>query len=488
MNSIPESGITVKKKENFSEWYQQVITKGKFIEFYDVSGCYILLPNSYSIWENTSKFLDIEFKKRDVKNVYFPLFVTKKNLEKEASHIQGFKAEVAWVTRSGTSELIEPIAIRPTSESIIYSKLTNIIQSYQDLPVKFNQWCNVVRWEFKDPTPFIRSREFLWNEGHSCFASQLEAETEVLDIINLYKTTYQDMLAVPTIIGRKTEKEKFAGADSTYTVETYISESCKAVQAATAHSLGQNFSKMFDIYYQDKDKEKKYVWQTSWGFTTRSLGIMLMTHGDDVGAIIPPNVADIQIAIIPIIFKGSPDAVYNYVEKIVGVLKKENFRVHVDKRDHSPGWKFNYWERLGVPLRIEVGPKDLQKNVVTVCRRHDQTKKVVSYEEDDKLRESIKIELDTIQRELYDRAVHKLQDSLTRPENWSDFVKNIECKMCLILWCGLTECEDDIKNETGAKSLCVPLEEKYQIPINEYSTCLKCNKRAKTTCLFGRSY
>lgn len=485
MNNTPESGITVKKNNNFSEWYQQILTKGKLIEYYDVSGCYILLPNSYNIWENIMSYLDIQFKNKDVKNVYFPLFVTKNNLEKEANHISGFKAEVAWITKSGNSNLSEPIAIRPTSESIIYATLPNLIQSYSDLPLKFNQWCNVVRWEFKDPTPFIRSREFLWNEGHSSFVSREDAQKDAIDMIKLYKQTYFELLAVPTILGQKTEKEKFAGADSTYTIETFIPEVGKAVQAATSHMLGQNFSKMFNIQFQDENASKQYVWQTSWGFTTRSIGIMLMYHSDNLGAVIPPKVANIQIVIIPIIIKES-ESVIEYSTTIANKLKHK-FRIHVDNRNYKPGWKYNYWERHGVPLRIEIGPKDVKNNVITICRRNDQVKKVIDINE--KLENLIENELDIIHTELYNLAINKLHNCLTKPNTWSEFVNNINNKkMCSILWCGQEECEDVIKNETKAKSLCQPLEKYYQLQINEYSTCLKCDKKAIATCIFGKSY
>jgi prolyl-tRNA synthetase len=486
MDKTPELGITVKKQQDFSSWYQQILTKGKFIDYYDVSGCYILLPNSYSIWENITKYLDEQFKSRGVKNAYFPLFVTKKNLEREASHIDGFQAEVAWVTKSGGKDLHEPIAIRPTSETIIYSQLPNMIRSYHDLPLKLNQWCNVVRWEFKDPTPFIRSREFLWNEGHSCFATQQEAQEEVLDIITLYKQTYRTQLCLPVIMGKKTNSEKFAGADDTYTVETFVPDSGKAIQAATAHCLGQNFSRMFDIEYYNDQKSKSHVWQTSWGFTTRSLGIMFMVHGDDMGAVVPSNLADIQVIVIPIFKKDTEDTVKHYVSRIKSRLEVK-FRTFIDYREYSPGWKFNYSERMGIPIRLEIGPKDVEKNTVVLVTRHNLKKKTIAY--DSNFNETIKQELEAMNTELFNSAQEKLDKSIARPNTWEEFTEAIENKkICLALWCGDAGCEEKIKVETGAKSLCMPIEKEYQILINELSCCVKCGAPTKISCLFGRSY
>lgn len=485
-SKIHLEGITVKKTENFSEWYRQLITKAKLIEYYDVSGCYVILPNAYTIWEHVMIFLDQEFKRRGVRNAYFPLFITQKNLNREQTHIADFTPEVAWVTKSGQSELEEPIAVRPTSECAIYSVLPNIIRSYHDLPMKLNQWCNVVRWEFKSATPFIRSREFLWNEGHSAFATQKEAEEEVQDIIHLYQQTYKEVLCVPTILGRKTEKEKFAGADSTYTVEAYIPEVGRGVQGCTAHCLGQNFSKMFEIKFDDRDRETKLVYQNSWGFTTRSIGVTVMTHGDDKGMIYPPKIAPIQIVIVPIWNKTNQNEVKLYGQQVVVALEHYH-RVHYDLSDDTPGAKYNRWELIGVPIRVEIGPRDMRKGVVTCCRRDTGEKMEIKFDEN--LNKNLWSIMEQISENLYQMASERLNSSVSKPENWNEFKECLENKkICLIPWCGTTNCEEQIKEETTAKSLCLPMEKVYQLDIKEESVCCHCSMKATSSCLFAKSY
>jgi len=479
-----EQSITVKKSEDFADWYKQILTKGKFIEYYDISGCYVLLPNSYSIWENIQQFLDKEFKKMGIKNAYFPLFISEKNLTKEKNHIEGFTPEVAWVTHAGNNKLDERIAVRPTSECAIYPIFSKLIRSYNDLPLKMNQWCSVVRWEFTDCTPFLRSREFLWQEIHNCYQTEPETMSEVLKVLDLYKKTYNEVLAVPVIRGRKTENEKFAGADSTYTIETYIPVTGKGVQAATSHSLGQNFAKMFDITYQDTDTVQKPVWQISCGLTTRSIGVMLMTHSDDKGAIIPPRVADIQIVIIPIIIKKRVDDIVATCQKLFDDLTNAGFRVKLDNSNHNPGWKFNYWETMGVPLRIEVGPKDVDKNTVTMCRRTTFKKEVV--DNDMKLNNHVQNVLDDIHKELYDKATDELMSHIKTPYSEEEFGKYLDTKnLCLIRWCGLEECTKHIKETYKAKSLCIPLD----LNITALGdVCCMCQNHANMNVLFGRSY
>ncbi len=484
-NSVHEMGMTVNKDTDFNEWYQQLLIKAQLINYYDVSGCYVLLPNSYGIWEQIQKHLDIEFKKMGVKNVYFPLFITKKNLEMEKSHIEGFTPEVAWVTKSGSSDMIEPLAVRPTSECAIYPILPNLIRSHHDLPLKFNQWCNVVRWEFKDPVPFIRSREFLWNEGHTSFATQEESMMEVKDIIDVYQKAYSDLLAVPVIKGMKTENEKFAGAVSTHTIEAYIPYSGKGVQAATAHCLGQNFSKMFGINFQDKDEQIKPAWQNSWGFTTRSIGIMLMTHGDNKGAVMPPRVAPIQIVIIPIPFKNKEQKIMDYVTQLHKKLN-EQFRVHIDNGNHKPGWKFNYWETMGVPLRIEVGPRDVENKKITMCKRTDGSKSLI--DNDDNLIESISELFLDIHDDLYKKASKQLFDNISLPTCSSEFVNGLnDKKLCLIRWCHDNDCELKIKDTYKAKPLCMPLDWQLETPSN-ITNCIMCGQHGQSDVLFGRSF
>merc|ERR1719412_2932060 len=385
---VPEAGVTrlgmeAKKEDSLPDWYNQVLTKAEMLEYYDVSGCYILRPWSFSIWESIKDFLDGEIKKLGVQNCYFPIFVSHAALEKEKDHIADFAPEVAWVTKSGDSDLAEHIAVRPTSETVMYPAYAKWIQSYRDLPIKLNQWNNVVRWEFKHPQPFLRTREFLWQEGHTAFATFNEAKEEVLTILDLYRQIYEDILAVPVIIGKKTEKEKFAGGEYTTTTEAYIASAGRAIQGATSHHLGQNFSKMFDIVFEDPDTgEKKYVYQNSWGFTTRSLGVLIMVHGDNQGLVLPPKVACIQVVIVPCGITASlaeedRKALYRTCEEYESKFKSVGVKVRGDYREnYSPGWKFNHWELKGVPIRMEVGPRDVKNNQVVLVRR-DNGQKII---------------------------------------------------------------------------------------------------------------
>jgi bifunctional glutamyl/prolyl-tRNA synthetase len=369
-------GLEAKKEENLADWYSQVLTKSELIEYYDVSGCYILRPWSFAIWEAIKNFMDPEIKKLGVENCYFPLFVSRTMLEKEKTHIADFSPEVAWVTKSGDTDLAEPIAVRPTSETVMYPAYAKWVQSYRDLPIKLNQWNNVVRWEFKHPQPFLRTREFLWQEGHTAHATLEEAEEEVYVILDLYARIYTDLLAIPVIKGRKTEKEKFAGGNFTTTVEAYVAASGRAIQGATSHHLGQNFSRMFEIVYEDPEtREKKYVYQNSWGLTTRTIGVMIMIHADNKGLVLPPRVACFQVIIVPCGITASMKdtdrkALIGSCAEFEAALKAAGIRVKSDYRDnYSPGWKFNHWELKGVPIRIELGPKDMKQKQVVAIRR-----------------------------------------------------------------------------------------------------------------------
>ena len=361
-------GLEYTKAGNFPNWYQQVIHKSEMIEFYDISGCYILRPWSFSLWEAITEFFDARIKKMGVKNCYFPMFVSEAKLNAEKDHVEGFAPEVAWVTRSGDGELEQPIAIRPTSETIMYPAYACWIRSHRDLPLLLNQWCSVVRWEFKHPTPFLRTREFLWQEGHTAHGSYEEADKMVMDILGHYKAIYEELLAVPVIKGYKTEKEKFAGGFRTTTVEAYVPATGRAIQGATSHNLGKNFGKMFKIEYEDKQGQKQIPWQTSWGFTTRSIGVMVMVHSDDTGLVLPPRVAPIQVVIVPIVMSGmNLDTLSGAATELASQLRASGVRVELDDRDnYNPGWKYNYWELKGVPLRLELGPKDLDKRQVRV--------------------------------------------------------------------------------------------------------------------------
>ena len=357
------------QKEDFSKWYTEVVLKADLVDYSPVKGCMVIKPYGYAIWENMQRILDEKIKATGHVNAYFPLFIPKSFLEKEAEHVEGFSPQVAWVTKGGDEDLFEPLAVRPTSEAIICSMYSKWIQSWRDLPVLINQWANVVRWE-KETRPFLRTTEFLWQEGHTAHRTFEEAEEETLRMLNVYKDFVENDLAIPVIAGRKTENEKFAGALHTYSIEVLLADG-RALQAGTSHNLGQHFAKAFDIMFQDVDGERKYVWQTSWGVSTRLIGALIMTHGDDYGLVLPPRVAPYQIVIIPI-WKSETDKtkVYNYVDEIYEVLRKY-FRVKVDKdEEHTPGWKFNEWELKGVPVRVEIGPKEVEKQELYLSLIH----------------------------------------------------------------------------------------------------------------------
>ncbi|KAL1129824.1 hypothetical protein AAG570_012768, partial [Ranatra chinensis] len=504
---VTRLGLEANKEDNLPEWYSQVIVKGELIEYYDVSGCYILRPWAFSIWESIKDWFDAEIKKLGVSNCYFPIFVSKSVLEKEKTHIADFAPEVAWVTKSGDSDLAEPIAIRPTSETVMYPAYAKWVQSYRDLPIKLNQWNNVVRWEFKHPQPFLRTREFLWQEGHTAFASVNEATEEVKTILDLYARIYEDLLAVPVIKGRKTEKEKFAGGDFTYTIEAFISASGRAIQGATSHHLGQNFSKMFDILFEDPEtKEKKYVYQNSWGITTRTIGVLIMVHSDNQGLVLPPKVATYQVVIVPCGLNASlknsegGGELLNACNDVGKKLLKAGIRVHVDYRDnYSPGWKFNHWELKGVPLRIEIGPKDLMNSQVLTVRRDNGVKETVPNGE---LVSRVNELLDNIQASMLQRATTELNQHIKICKEWSDFCPLLDQRnLILSPFCGAIDCEDEIKQMStrentdvnapsmGAKSLCIPFDEPNG-GITDVDSCInpKCEKKAKFYTLFGRSY
>jgi len=453
-------GITTKKSDDFAKWYKEVITRTEMIEYYDISGCYILRPWSFQMWEIIQNFFDGEIKKLGVRNAYFPCLVSKNALERESNHIAGFAPEVAWVTRSGQSEMAEPVAIRPTSETIMYPAYAKWIRSHRDLPLKLNQWANVIRWEFKHPVPFLRTREFLWQEGHSAFATLDEAAKEVLDILELYRRVYEEILAIPVIPGRKSEEEKFAGGLYTTTVEAFIPQNGRGIQGATSHCLGQNFAKMFNIQFEDPDKpgEKLYAWQNSWGLTTRTLGVLTMVHGDDRGLVLPPRVAPLQVVIVPIYYKGEANAALNAkAHEIIEKLVAAGVRAHFDDRtNYNPGWKYNHWETKGVSLRIEIGPKDLEKNQCVLARRDwregdDPSKKKVVVpvaEVEDKVKET----LADIQESMFQRAKAERDSRIGQALNFDEFMKVLDDgNLVMAPWCDEQECENDVKKRSGGK-------------------------------------
>eukprot|EP00163_Fabomonas_tropica_P017994 TRINITY_DN3200_c0_g1_i13.p1 TRINITY_DN3200_c0_g1~~TRINITY_DN3200_c0_g1_i13.p1 ORF type:complete len:483 (+),score=171.98 TRINITY_DN3200_c0_g1_i13:41-1489(+) len=365
-------GIEATKEGDFPTWYSEVITRSEMVEYYNISGCYILRPWSYAIWDFIKDWFDGEIKKLGVENAYFPMFVSADVLEKEKDHVEGFAPEVAWVTKSGESEMDVPIAIRPTSETVMYPYYAKWIRSHRDLPLRLNQWCNVVRWEFKHPTPFLRTREFLWQEGHTAWADKDSASEEVYTILELYSKVYEELLAVPVVKGVKSEKEKFAGGLFTTTVEGFIPATGRGIQGGTSHALGQNFAKMFDIKFENPDNgsEHLHVWQNSWGLTTRTIGVMIMIHGDDKGLVLPPRVAPLHVVVVPIVFKGKEAMVTEGAQKVNDLLAAGGIRVKADLRDnYNPGWKYNHWEQKGVPLRAECGPRDIENQQVVLVRR-----------------------------------------------------------------------------------------------------------------------
>ncbi len=475
-------GITVKKDQDFSEWYTQLLQKAELIDYSPVSGCYILRPNSYHIWEKVQEFFDKLIKADGVKNAYFPLFIPESLLVKEEKHIQGFAAEVAWVESGGNSKLQERLAVRPTSETIINDSYAKWIRSHQDLPMRLNQWCNVVRWEFKHPVPFLRSREFLWQEGHTAFATKEEAVKETYTILDFYEKVFTELAAVPVLKGKKSKNETFAGAEYSLSLEAFLPNG-KAVQGCTSHHLGQNFAKAFNITFQDEKQQSQYVWQNSWGISTRLLGILIMVHSDDKGLVLPPKLALTQVVIVPILFDSSKAKVLQEAQKVKLLLEKKGISVYLDDRaGYSPGWKFNEWEMKGVPVRIEIGPKDLENKTATVARRDTGEKQSLPFSA---LDTEVKLILEQMQSDLYAKAEKFLKDSIVKTDNLKDAQNAIDTgKIVFVPWCGMEKCEEKFKENTGAKSLNSPLEQ----PKIKEQKCFACKEMMKSWFYFGRSY
>ncbi|WIA22172.1 hypothetical protein OEZ86_008613 [Tetradesmus obliquus] len=487
-------GLSTKKADDFSKWYSELVVASELISYYDVSGCYILRPWAFSMWEVVQRWFDDNIKKLGVQNAYFPMFITEDVLNTEKDHVEGFAPEVAWVTRAGNSEMDKPIAIRPTSETVMYPYYAQWIRSHRDLPLRLNQWTNVVRWEFKYPTPFIRSREFLWQEGHTAFATQAEADTEVRQILDFYAGVYQELLAVPVTQGQKSDKEKFAGALYTTTVEAFIPDNGRGVQGATSHCLGQNFSKMFGIEFETEDHGKSHAWQNSWGLTTRSLGVMIMTHGDDKGLVLPPRVAPKQVVIIPIPKSSSaPEqvaAMFEQVKAFKASLESSSVRVETDYRtNYTPGWKYNHWELRGVPIRMELGPKDMDNKTVVLARRDTGAKEFVPW---DQVATRVPELLEQIQADMLAKAKARYDACVETVTTWEAFMAALNNKhMALAPWADEEEVEEDVKKRSatadamGAKTLCIPFE---QPPLPEGAVCFASGKPAKNWALWGRSY
>ena len=476
-----EVGITVSKSENFSEWYTQVVIKTELVDYAPVKGLIVLRPDGYSIWESIKESLDKKLKETGHRNGFLPVLIPESLLAKEKEHFEGFNPEVFWVTHSGTSEIGDRLALRPTSETLAYSLFSKWIRSWRDLPLKINFWNSALRAEIKGTKPFLRTSEFLWQEGHTVHATKDEAEKEVADILELYKKTIEEELAVPVVTGKKSEKDKFVGAVYTDTLESLMPDG-KALQMGTSHFLGQNFSKPFDVKYLDKNNSETFAWQTSWGVSWRLIGGMIMTHGDDKGLVLPPKVAPIQVVIIPIYYsKEDKENVLQKASQIKDSLSNNDIRVHLDDREQmTPGFKFNDWEMKGIPIRIEIGPKDIAKNQIVLARRHNQTKISLDI---DGLTEKTLSELKNIQKEMFDAAKKILDERVVRVSEYQQFKKELENgKMIDCSWCGNQTCEDKIKEETGADLRVIPSDN------IKAETCIYCKNSGITNVLFARGY
>ena len=464
-------------EEDFAQWYTDVVKKAELIDYSSVRGCMILRPNGYAIWENIQKQMDARFKETGVENVYMPMFIPESLLQKEKDHVEGFAPEVAWVTYGGGQQLQERLCIRPTSETLFCDLYSNIVHSYRDLPKLYNQWCSVVRWE-KTTRPFLRSMEFLWQEGHTAHATAEEAEERTKQMLNVYANFCEEVLAIPMIKGRKTEKEKFAGAEATYTIEAMMHDG-KALQSGTSHNFGDGFAKAFGIQYTDKDNQLKYVHQTSWGMSTRIIGAIIMVHGDNSGLVLPPKIAPTQVMVIPIAQhkEGVLDKAYELQKRL-----EVGYRVKVDDTDKSPGWKFSEQEMHGIPIRIEIGPKDIEANQAVVVRRDTREKIVVSLEE---LEHKVGEILDTMQKEMLERARTHRDAHTSVAKTYEEFKDAIANKPGFVkaMWCKDEACENKIKEDTTATSRCMPFE---QEAIG--TTCVCCGKPAKVMVYWGKAY
>ena len=477
-----EVGITVSKSEDFSEWYTQVVIKSELADYAPVKGLIVLRPDGYSIWESIKESLDKKLKETGHRNGFLPILIPESLLGKEKKHFEGFNPEVFWVTHSGDSEIGDKLALRPTSETLAYSLFSKWIRSWRDLPLKINFWNSALRAEIKGTKPFLRTSEFLWQEGHTVHATKDEAEKEVADILELYKKTIEEELAVPVITGKKSEKDKFVGAIYTDTLESLMPDG-KALQMGTSHFLGENFSKPFDVKYLDDNNTETFAWQTSWGVSWRLIGGMIMTHGDDKGLVLPPKIAPIQVVIIPIYY--SDDEKGNVIQKanqIMDDLSKINLRVRLDDREQlTPGFKFNDWEMKGIPIRIEIGPKDIAKNQLVLAKRHNQTKTGIDI---NSFTEKISSELKNIQKEMFDAAKKILDERVVRVSEYQQFKKELENgKMIDCSWCGNQTCEDKIKEETSADLRVIPFDRQQKS-----ETCIYCKNSGTTNVLFAKGY
>ena len=479
--SKEDKGITVSKKEDFSEWYTQVVLKAKLADYAPVKGLIVLRPDGYSIWESLRNTFDKKFANNGIRNGFLPILIPESLLGKEKKHFAGFNPEVFWVTHSGNNEIGDRLALRPTSETLAYTMYSKWIQSWRDLPLKINFWNTALRAEIKGTKPFLRTSEFLWQEGHTVHSTQEEAEKEVMKILEIYKKTVEEELAIPVITGKKSEKEKFVGAVYTTTMESIMPDG-KALQMGTSHFLGQNFSKPFEVKFADKDNVEHFAWQTSWGVSWRLIGAMIMIHGDDQGLVLPPKIAPMQVVIVPI-YKNDEgkDKVLPKVEEIRKILESKEIRVHVDDRSElSPGYKFNDWELKGVPIRIEIGPKDIEKQSVVIAKRYNREKSSLGFTEIEK----ISTILDEIQTDMLKTAREQTKANSIDILDYTEFKSKIEKGGFFSApWCGKVECEEKIKEETGADIRVIPFDSE-----NTNEKCMYCQEQSASVPIFARGY
>jgi prolyl-tRNA synthetase len=489
-------GITVKKAEDMPEWYSQVCVKAKVADYSPIKGCMVIRPLGYSLWQSIMDEFNRMLKEDGVQNAYFPLFIPESFFQREAEHAEGFRPEVAWVQNKDDAEGKERFAIRPTSETIMYDSYSRWIRSWRDLPLRINQWCNIVRWEVQDVKLFLRSREFLWQEGHCVYETAEECHKETLHYLERYRQLAEELLAIPVIMGQKTEKEKFAGAIRTYSIESLMPDG-KALQLGTSHDLSQGFAKAFDISFQGRSGEQQLPWQNSWGISTRMIGALILTHGDDKGLVLPPRIAPNKVAVVPIIFEKEKEVIIKEAEKIGDLLKE--FSPLVDTRDeYTSGWKFNEYELRGVPLRVEVGPKDIAKHQGVIIRRDTGAKEAVPLIQ---LRHRVKELLDEIQQGLYDKVKRRIETDIADVESFAEFEQVIQArKTAFAPHCGGDECEFVIKEKTAATARCIPLskaqhevhqakeEAKRHAEPAKGTKCIYCGKPAKYNVYFARAY
>ena len=463
--------------EDFARWYTDIVKKADLIEYTSIKGCCVFRPYAYALWENIQHVLDSKFKELGHENVYMPMFIPEGLLEKEKDHVEGFAPEVAWVTHGGNEKLQERMCVRPTSETLFCEHYKNIIQSHRDLPKLYNQWCSVVRWE-KTTRPFLRSMEFLWQEGHTAHATAEDAQEETIRMLNVYADFCEQYLAIPVVKGRKTDKEKFAGAVATYTIESLMHDG-KALQSGTSHNFGDGFAKAFGIQYSDKDNKLQNVFQTSWGVTTRLIGALIMVHGDNSGLVLPPRIAPKQIMIVPIAMHK--EGVAEKASELCNQLKK-SFRADIDLSDKTPGWKFAEYEMKGIPVRLEIGPKDIENNSCVLVRRDTGEKISASL---DNIEETVAKLLEDIQNNLYNKALSHRNEHTYTATDYDSFKEIVETKPGFVksMWCGDEACENKIKEDTGATARCMPFDQE-----NLGETCVCCGKKAKTMVYWGRAY